>query len=237
VLLGVPVERHHSVSVLPQGLSRLPVSLLLAPLLELPAFALRLCLGWGVGHDPQLGLGPPVCWVRGSCSSTLRTSWGPLSSTVVRWPPARRCAAPPQIPGARPRSPAGGRSSPGRAGPVARQPSSAQTPGNLVPPPLPPYGCPLGPTSYTTCRPSNAVSAKPPQRAGHCSFRRATVAADAGASSPSSPRRAKLKSPSASPCRYSSGNSSETALVCRANRGRILSRPAHGCPSGTSSAQ
>ena len=44
-----------------------------------------------------------------------------------------------------------------------------------------------------------------------------------GAVGAAPPRRARSKSPSASPCRYSSGNRSETSFVRRANRGIRLS--------------
>ena len=53
----------------------------------------------------------------------------------------------------------------------------------------------------------------------HLSSNRATVLADTGASSPSSPRKARSKSPSDRPCRYSSGINSATFLVLLTNSG------------------
>src|SRR5262249_25814350 len=48
---------------------------------------------------------------------------------------------------------------------------------------------------------------------------RAIEGADSGAPSPSSPRKARSKSPWANPCRYSSGNSRPTSSVRRLNAG------------------
>ncbi len=59
--------------------------------------------------------------------------------------------------------------------------------------------------SYSACQPA---------------FSRAIDAADSGAPSPSSPRRARSKSPVASPCRYSVGSNWPTASVRRLNSGR-----------------
>src|SRR5258705_7438740 len=58
-------------------------------------------------------------------------------------------------------------------------------------------------------------------------FSRAIDGADSGAASPSSPRRARSKSPWASPCRYSSGRSRPTSSVRRLNSGssRLSNRP------------
>src|SRR5216683_807020 len=58
--------------------------------------------------------------------------------------------------------------------------------------------------SYSACQPA---------------FSRAIDGADSGAAAPSSPRRARSKSPWANPCRYSSGRSRPTSSVRRLNSG------------------
>ena len=73
---------------------------------------------------------------------------------------------------------------------------------------------------YTTSRSSKDLACHSASSAFHLSLSRATVLADTGASSPSSPRTARSKSPSERPCRYNSGINSDTFLVLWTNSGR-----------------
>src|SRR5512135_3563298 len=56
----------------------------------------------------------------------------------------------------------------------------------------------------------------------HLPFKRSIEDDDKGAPSPNKPRSARLKSPFAKPCRYSSGNSWPTSLDRRLKNGMIL---------------
>ena len=77
---------------------------------------------------------------------------------------------------------------------------------------------------YTTSSSSRRRPRHSASSAFHLSFRRDTVLADNGASSPNSPRSARSKSPSDSPWSYSFGINSETLLVLLTNSGiRLLS--------------
>ena len=71
-----------------------------------------------------------------------------------------------------------------------------------------------------------------PAHSCHCACRRATVAADRGASSPSSPRRARSQSPSASPCRDQLGQP-RGALGCASRTQRALAALLPPSPSGS----
>ena len=72
---------------------------------------------------------------------------------------------------------------------------------------------------YTTSRSSRGRLRHWASSSFHLDFNRATVLADTGASSPSSPRKARSKSPSDRPCKYSSGISSAIFLVLLTNSG------------------
>src|SRR5882724_6802367 len=83
--------------------------------------------------------------------------------------------------------------------------------------------------TYTGSRSSSRRCFHAAYSACQPAFSRAIDGADSGAASPSSPRRARSKSPWASPCRYSSGRSRPTSSVRRLNSGR--SRLSNRAPS------
>src|SRR6266404_8786580 len=83
--------------------------------------------------------------------------------------------------------------------------------------------------TYTGSRSSSRRCFHAAYSACQPAFSRAIDGADSGAASPSSPRRARSKSPWASPCRYSSGRSRPTSSVRRLNSGS--SRLSNRAPS------
>jgi len=176
--------------------------------------------GWTRTPPPGASVGRPGAglWAAGPARSGSRGY--PTKSSGLRGVPFQhRCSAasgstvphrPLNTPGARPSPPAG---APANPGPAAPPPS-----------PAPPARTPRPPTRTPAPDHLAAASATPPQRACHCSFSRAMVLGERAVSSPNRPRRARSKSPSASPSRYSSGNSSSRLLGPPGKQGQD---PAH----------
>src|ERR671923_904667 len=73
--------------------------------------------------------------------------------------------------------------------------------------------------TYTTSRSSSRRRFHASYSSCHWAFKRASDVGERGAASPSRPRRARSKSPNASPCRYSWGSNSPTSRVRRLKSG------------------
>ena len=95
----------------------------------------------------------------------------------------------------------------------------------------------VDPEVFTGSRSASGRVRQSSYSACHPAFSRAIEAADSGAPSPSSPRRARSKSPSARPCRYSCGSSCPTASVRRLNTRQELTFEPLGQPADAWPAQ